>query len=263
MSVSSCPIYGRPCKIADAGAPPPDSGTTDSGTIDSSPPPPVDAGACCPANYTMYACTYPGGGSGFACHNPAMGCASSLTCGQGCDPVVTGKCGTTTNLTWYSTCGCPVMFADAGLSGCPTEGTPCTTKGDTCGGDAGTNCGQHMVCDDHDPKAGGCPISSAKFKENIHYLGDAELAALHDETLQMRLTTYKYQGPWANGSDATHLGFIIEDQPQSLSVDRGHDRVDMYGYVSMVVASMQVQEREIDALRKELAATQKACAKKP
>ena len=27
-----------------------------------------------------------------ACHNPAMGCASSLTCGQGCDPQVSGRC---------------------------------------------------------------------------------------------------------------------------------------------------------------------------
>ena len=50
-------------------------------------------------------------------------------------------------------------------------------------------------------------------------------------------------------------GFIIEDQPQSLSVDRGHDRVDMYGYVSMIVAAMQVQEKEIASLRKELEET--------
>ena len=28
-----------------------------------------------------------------------------------------------------------------------------------------------------------------------------------------------------------------------------HDRVDMYGYVSMVVAAMQVQEKEIAELR--------------
>jgi hypothetical protein len=51
-----------------------------------------DAGACCPSGWNVYSCTYPDGGAGMACHNPALGCASSLTCGQGCDSVVTGRC---------------------------------------------------------------------------------------------------------------------------------------------------------------------------
>ena len=52
----------------------------------------IGAGDCCPASWSMYACTYPDGGSAFACHNPALGCASSLTCGEGCDAVVDGRC---------------------------------------------------------------------------------------------------------------------------------------------------------------------------
>ena len=52
-----------------------------------------DAGACCPPAWTLYACTYPDGGAGQACHNPELGCASSLTCGEGCDPIVDGVCG--------------------------------------------------------------------------------------------------------------------------------------------------------------------------
>jgi hypothetical protein len=52
----------------------------------------------------------------------------------------------------------------------------------------------------------------------------------------------------------------VEDQPQSLAVDRGFDRVDLYGYVSMVVASVQVQEKEIAALRSELEATKRHAA---
>jgi hypothetical protein len=52
------------------------------------------AGTCCPANWLMYPCTYADGGTGQACHNPALGCASSLTCGEGCDRVVTGRCDT-------------------------------------------------------------------------------------------------------------------------------------------------------------------------
>ena len=48
--------------------------------------------ACCPTGYDLYDCQLPGGGAGFACHNPALGCASSQTCGQGCDPQVSGRC---------------------------------------------------------------------------------------------------------------------------------------------------------------------------
>jgi len=54
----------------------------------------ADAGAdCCPVGWSMYDCTFPDGGAGKACHNPALGCASSSTCGEGCDAVVTGQCG--------------------------------------------------------------------------------------------------------------------------------------------------------------------------
>jgi hypothetical protein len=35
-------------------------------------------------------------------------------------------------------------------------------------------------------------------------------------------------------------------------VDWSHDRVDVYGYLSMVVATMQVQEAEIAELRRQL-----------
>jgi hypothetical protein len=52
----------------------------------------ADGGACCPAGWDLYACTFPDGGAGQACHNPQLGCASSLTCGQGCDGVVSGRC---------------------------------------------------------------------------------------------------------------------------------------------------------------------------
>jgi hypothetical protein len=199
MKVSSCPIYGHPCKV-DAGASD-GGGQTDAGKV---------------------------------------------------------------TLQWYTTCGYPACEADAGrppAPGCDSAGTLCTTKGQTCG-DPSQTCGSVMVCDDHDPKAGGCPISTAKYKEGIHYLDEAELAALHDETLGTRLASYAYTGPWANGSDAQHLGFIIEDRPQSFAVDRGHDRVDLYGYVSMVVATMQVQDKQIRALQKELADTRASCARR-
>jgi hypothetical protein len=53
----------------------------------------LDAGlGCCPAGFLLYQCQRPEDGDGLACHNPAMGCASSSTCGEGCDPEVTGRC---------------------------------------------------------------------------------------------------------------------------------------------------------------------------
>ena len=52
----------------------------------------LDGGACCPSSWSMYACTYPDGGAGLACANPAQRCASSTTCGAGCDAVVGGRC---------------------------------------------------------------------------------------------------------------------------------------------------------------------------
>lgn len=50
------------------------------------------ASACCPIGWSYYDCTFPDGGAGHACHNPALGCASSSICGEGCDSVVTSVC---------------------------------------------------------------------------------------------------------------------------------------------------------------------------
>lgn len=174
---------------------------------------------------------------------------------------------------WYRTCGDVVCRApsdagsDAGTVVCPALGSSCASKGETCGNPA-ANCGVIAVCEDHDPRGGGgapgCAISTRKAKQDIAYVSDAELARLHDETIAMKLATYRYQGPFVDPSDpnATHLGFIVEDQPRSLSVDRGHDRVDLYGYMSMAVATMQVQERQIATLKKQVDALEASCPKK-
>jgi len=165
-------------------------------------------------------------------------------------------------LIWYSTCGYPVCgnpsqsdaATPADAEACADLGTSCSTKGQTCGVPNEVDCGSIEVCDDHDPKGPNgenCPISSRKFKDDIEYLDARQLDELHDETLRMRLATYNYKGAYAD-PNPKHLGFILEDNPQSLAVNRGHDRVDLYGYVSMIVATTQVQEREIAALRREL-----------
>jgi hypothetical protein len=125
--------------------------------------------------------------------------------------------------------------------------------GQMCGTPSLANCGVTLVCASQDPKATpyGCPISSKNYKDGIAYVDDAQLQQLHDEALGIRLATYTYK-PQIADPEPTHLGFIIEDNLQTPAVDTTHNRVDLYGYVSMVVAGMQVQEKEITRLRKDL-----------
>jgi hypothetical protein len=170
------------------------------------------------------------------------------------------------------TCGDPVCQApsadagwltDDGGSPCPNVGTSCSMAGDTCGtSNPGLNCGAILRCDTHDPtmNPGGCPISSRQFKDGIHYADDATLAKLRDETLRLRLATYRYK-PEVADPTREHLGFIIEDTPPgSPAVDPARQHVDLYGYMSMLVATLQVQEKEIADLRRELAAAKSARA---
>ncbi len=98
-----------------------------------------------------------------------------------------------------------------------------------------------------------------KCQPDLHYVDSAELERLHDETLHLRLPTYHYKPQYADPNPG-HLGFIIEDDPGNPSVDPAHQRVDLYGYLSMVVATMKVQEKEIADLRRELAETRKRAA---
>ncbi len=156
-------------------------------------------------------------------------------------------------LKWYSTCGDPVCripeeagTVDSGVSMCTAEqaaGQPCTIAGATCG-DPEHNCGSVMVCTDHDPKAGGCPISSRRFKKDISYLSSHDLEAITDSLLKLRLATFRYK----EGDAARHLGFIIEDSPDVPASDMARARVDLYAYTSMAVAALQLQARQIQQL---------------
>ncbi len=47
---------------------------------------------CCPVGWDMYTCNEENGSTGLNCHNPELGCASSLVCGAGCDFQVRGRC---------------------------------------------------------------------------------------------------------------------------------------------------------------------------
>lgn len=161
------------------------------------------------------------------------------------------------DLTWYPTCGDP---ACSGYSGpfegvplCTDEalGEPCETEGARC--DPEDACNALVTCATEDPTAqeGGCPISLRKAKKNIAYLSEEERAALSDALLKTRLARYHYN-PQAE-SEPLRLGFIIDDQPGSPAVLPDGAHVDLYGYTSMAVATIQRQEAEIALLRAELA----------
>ena len=97
-----------------------------------------------------------------------------------------------------------------------------------------------------------CPISAAKAKNHIQYLTQAEREQFAKDVLNIKLATYEYKPEYSNVR-GPQLGFIIDDMPKSpvLTEDGGH--VNLYAYISAVVATVQKQEQEIKALKEELA----------
>lgn len=167
------------------------------------------------------------------------------------------------SLTYYTTCGDPVCTVPdmggwrpkTGIPLCTTEkvGDPCTPDGKQC--DPKSDCNETLLCASKDPKSspGGCPISRRAYKTDIAYLDHDGLKRYADELSKVRLATYKYKsgGP-------THLGFIIEDVEPSVSVDSPRDMVDLYGYTSMAVAALKLQEKKLALMEEEIATLKKA-----
>lgn len=197
----------------------------------------------------------------YACYRTAI-CERQVggNCGWTSTPELT-QCledaGVDTNgtLRWYQTCGDPVCrinpdpFDSPDIPNCSTEevGDPCTTEGEQCDGVAG--CGITLICASSDPTMGpgGCPISRKRFKERISYLSDDELLEYRDELLSIPLASYEYK--YATGA-GPQLGFIIDDIEPSVAVSGDH--VNLYGYLSMAVAAIKVQQNQIASLQREL-----------
>jgi hypothetical protein len=101
-------------------------------------------------------------------------------------------------------------------------------------------------------------ISRREFKKDIDYVTDQERQELASEALSIPLATYRYKTEPAN--DKKHLGFIIDDQPDpSPAVQTDRTRVDEYGYTSMLLATVQQQQKQIDALTKKVDSLEKHC----
>jgi hypothetical protein len=169
-----------------------------------------------------------------------------LTLGTGCN----GYDVASDRLTWYSTCGDPVCSGyrpPAGVSACTSEtpGQACSVEGNRC--DPRDGCNRLLVCALSDPRLAGCPISSRRFKRDVRYLTDTEREACAREVRGIRLARYRYAG-----SATARLGFVLEDDPPAAAVDQDRDMVDLYGYSSLAVAALQVQERRIETLEREV-----------
>jgi len=210
------------------------------------------------------------------CVNRSIACPNEPACGSDCPPGMmnptdrygciyscscvpspTADAGSG-GLQIYFTCGDPACHGYTGGSGkplCTAEkaGDPCTVEGQEC--DPMNDCNALLECASSDPKkrVGGCPISRAKYKQDIHYLAAPDLARYRDELLAMKLATWRYK----HDPSKQRLGFIIDDNEGTAAVDGRRDLVDLYGYTSMAVATIQLQARQIAQLQRELAALKK------
>jgi hypothetical protein len=157
------------------------------------------------------------------------------------------------SLHWYPACDGPIQCGQVLYPASPcganqTLGQPCATLGKRCN-PPGETCSQ-FGCLPAPPVT--CPISRRAYKRDIRYLNDADLDALRGEVLAVKLARYRYATDAA--SDPERLGFMIDDAPHTPAVAPDAAHVDLYGYTSMVVAALQAQAKEIEALQREVAA---------
>jgi len=111
-------------------------------------------------------------------------------------------------------------------------------------------CGSICCSSGPGPAAIGCPVSRREYKRDIDYLAPEDLDRLHDELQSIHLATYQYKNDPAG--TRRRLGFIIDDLETNVCMNPDGNSVDLYGYLSMAVAGLQVQEREIAALKNEV-----------
>jgi MFS family permease len=179
-------------------------------------------------------------------------------CGRSCVPVqiqCDGQCPCPAGaaLKWYTSCGAPVCdnnpapYDSPSIPNCApnSEGKACDSAGAVCDGVA--TCGATYVCAKSDPRLLSCPMSRARFKEDIAYLTEGELHAYHERVVSMPLAYYHYR---ARRDLGPQLGFIIEDIEPSVAVSG--DRVNLYGYLSMAVAAIKVQQAQIESLQRQV-----------
>ncbi len=216
----------------------------------SSEPPAGDAGSFgCSYDSKHYAV-----GQGFKSSDGCNDCSCGSNGQVACTTRACADGGLPATLHWYKTCGAPVcgpqFDGPTGKPLCTSErvGASCNGEGTQC--DPSLGCGVNLICAKSDPtmNPGGCPISRARFKDDIRYLDAQERAQVAEQLLATPLARWRYKH---DPTHSDHVGFIIEDVEPSPSVDG--DKVNLYGYTSMAVATLQVQAEQLRALQAEIA----------
>jgi hypothetical protein len=211
-------------------------------------PPP---GATCPATIEMARAQ--------GCSNQGAVCPyGGLLCEcTNCTAFPVGGCFATPSWQCDATppaAGCPASSPRLG-DGCAQEGLDC---------EYGCNSPDGAVrCTNGVWQIGSyemCPISARRFKRDIAYVTPADADALAAQVRATRLATYEYTIPAMAGR--RRLGFILEDQPHSFAADPEHSQVDLYGYVSMLVATVQSQDRTIQGFARRVEALERALARR-
>ncbi len=145
------------------------------------------------------------------------------------------------------------LCSDLGVAAdapCNEDGATCVLQpAFTCQSTSGSSSEYAMTCrnEPYPDDAGNCPMSSRSVKRDIHYIEAGERKQLAGEVLNVKLARYHYRDTKKPG---LRLGYILEDQPRASF--SGSERVDLYAYISAVVALTQEQQREIDSLKTEI-----------
>lgn len=159
--------------------------------------------------------------------------------------------------------GDALTCADQGIR----PGERCTERGATCVALPALACAdapdtliasQAVLTCDSQPPDDLCPQSSRSVKRDLAYVDAAGRDALAAQVLALKLATYRYAP--GEGLPGTRLGYVLQDAPDAPF--SGEGRVDLYAYTSAVVATVQAQQAELDALRAEVAALRAACAER-
>lgn len=152
--------------------------------------------------------------------------------------------------------GCPAVQPYLGAV-CPMDGQRCGYDCEATGITGGRICRGGVW----EISQNSCPISSRAAKRDIRYLSPAESAEVARAALGTRLATYEYTDPALRGP--RRLGFIYEDaatHPYARTPDISG--VDLYGYTSMLLATVQQQQRQIEALQRDVASLRAGSARR-
>ena len=181
-------------------------------------------------------------------------------CGNG-DPVVF-ECATGLNEVALADEDWP-LCSDDGISAsdsCTTEGDQCVLEPAVACDDAPTvqvRSAAYLFCQADAFDDGPCPESRRDVKEDIHYLTTAERSRVASTVLALDLASYTYREE--AGPDGEQIGFIIDEQTGAPFLQKGQERVNLYAYISSVVATVQQQQDEIKGLRADVERLSNTC----